>query len=228
MPMTPRLMKFTLTTHIVCSVSWLCAVAGFLVLSIAAVTSHDVEIIRSAYLSMNLIGFYIIVPLSFASLVTGLVQSLGTSCGLFRQYWTVVKLVLTTGAVFLLLVHQFMAVERAATSVSASAAGTMPNVGHIGAELVNKAALAILVLLVTTTLSVYKPWGLTQYGRRIQQKLRQGQSGNEAFSAVEPGTTGFKGNAAVLRILLVTTVVLVGVLIILEHLTGHGIMNHGF
>ena len=228
MGMTPRLTKFALTSHIIFSVSWLGAVAGFLVLSIAGVTSHDVEIVRSVYLSMNLIGFYIIVPLSFGSLATGLVQSLGTSWGLFRQYWTVVKLVLTTGAVLLLLIHQFMAVERAAKSVSVSAAGTMPNVGHTGDELVNKAALAILVLLVTTTLSVYKPWGLTQYGRRIQRKLREGQSGNEPTSAVEPGTTGFKGNAAVLRILLVAAVVLVGVLIVVEHLTGHLLMHHGF
>ena len=28
------------------------------------------------------------------------------------------------------------------------------------------AALAALVLLLVTTLSVYKPWGLTSYGRR--------------------------------------------------------------
>lgn len=76
--MTPRLSKFVLTMHITTSVGWLGAVAAFLVLSIAGVTSHDAEVVRGAYLSMNLIGLYMIVPLSFAALLTGVVQSLAT------------------------------------------------------------------------------------------------------------------------------------------------------
>lgn len=68
MTMTPRLRKLALTAHITFSVGWLGAVAGFLALSIAGLTSHDAEVVRGAYLSMNLIGLYIIVPMSFAAL----------------------------------------------------------------------------------------------------------------------------------------------------------------
>lgn len=72
--MTPRLRKLVLTTHITCSVGWMGAVAGFLVLSIAGVTSHDAETVRGAYLAMDLIGGFVIVPMSLASLATGLIQ----------------------------------------------------------------------------------------------------------------------------------------------------------
>ena len=41
---------------------------------------------RGAYLAMDLIGWFVIVPLSLASLLTGLVQALGTTWGLFRHY----------------------------------------------------------------------------------------------------------------------------------------------
>jgi|SRR6516164_3240462 len=80
--MTARLSKFMLTAHIIFG-----AVAAFLVLSIAGRTSHDAEVVRSRYVAMNLIGVSVIVPLSLAALLTGLVQSLGTHWGLFRQYW---------------------------------------------------------------------------------------------------------------------------------------------
>lgn len=37
-------------------------------------------------------------------------------------------------------------------------------------QLVADAAAALLVLLAATILSVYKPWGLTEYGRRKQSE----------------------------------------------------------
>jgi hypothetical protein len=62
-------------------------VVAFLVLGVAGLKSRDVEIVRSSYIAMNLIGRYAIVPLSFAALLTGVIQSLGTPWGLFRYYW---------------------------------------------------------------------------------------------------------------------------------------------
>ena len=75
--MTSRLRKFSLTTHIVSSVGWLGAVVVFLGLSIAGMTSQDPETVRAAYLAMESIGLFVLVPFSLASLLTGLVQSLG-------------------------------------------------------------------------------------------------------------------------------------------------------
>lgn len=207
--MTPAFRKLNLTAHVTFSVGFIGAVASFLALSIAGLTSHDTETVRGAYLSMNLIGQSVIVPLCFAALLTGIVQSLATEWGLFRYYWVLLKLILTVGSTVLLLLHQFMAVARAARLVSAAAAGTMPSVGHLGTELVTKAGLAIVVLIVITTISIYKPWGLTPYGRRKKFP----QLPNKETSM------GLKVSLAVIGLLVV-------VAFIAEHLTGHGFGHH--
>src|SRR5438093_107471 len=110
------------------------AVASFLALSVAALASRNVEVVRGAFLAMNLVGAVVIVPLSVAALASGLVQSLGTQWGLFRHYWVVTKLGLTIGATFLLLLHQFNAVAGAAKRVSTTAPGSWPDVGRLATQ----------------------------------------------------------------------------------------------
>jgi hypothetical protein len=105
MTMTPGLRKFALTAHVTFSVGWLGAVVAYLAVAIACLASQDAQVAQSGYFTMELTGWYVIVPLSLAALLTGLVQSLGTEWGLFRYYWILVKLVLTLGAVTILLMH---------------------------------------------------------------------------------------------------------------------------
>src|SRR5216684_7946383 len=173
--MTPALRKLTITAHVTFSVGWLGAVAAFLVLSIAGLTSHDAELVRGAYLSMELISRFVIIPMSFAAVATGLLQALGTPWGLFRYYWIVMKFGLAIFATIALLIHQFAVMAEAAKRVSGAAAETLfsPDLGPLKTELVRAPSLAILLLLVVTTLGVYKPWGLTRYGRRKQQERRK-------------------------------------------------------
>ncbi len=105
MIMTPHLRKLALTTHVTTSVGWLGAVAGFFALAVAGLTSQDAQMVRAAYLAMELTGWCVIVPLSLTSLPTGLVMSLGTEWGLFRHYWVLAKFLITSLATILLLVH---------------------------------------------------------------------------------------------------------------------------
>ena len=105
MAMTPSLRKFALTMHVTSSVGWLGAVGAFLALAIAGLGSQDLQIVRAAYLAMHLITWFVIVPLSLAALSTGIVQSLGTTWGLFDHYWVGTKLLLTVLATAILLVH---------------------------------------------------------------------------------------------------------------------------
>src|SRR5579863_7926456 len=223
--MTPRLSKFMLTTHIALSVAWVGAVAGFLALSIASLTSKNAEIVRGAYLSMNLIGVYVIVPLSFAALLTGLVQSLGTSWGLFRQYWTVLKFGLTVGAVVLLLLHEFGIATRLARYTLSLPAGVMPAAGSTGSQLAVDAGLAVLVLVVTTVLSVYKPWGLTRYGWRIQRKARVQLNATETPDRMPLSGSDDAATHTLplgLKIFLAMAVLLIGIFAASHHLGGHG------
>ena len=105
MTMTPRVRKFALTAHVISSVGWLGAVAGFLALAAAGLISQDARMVRTAYLAMDLTYWFVIVPAGLASLLTGLVLSLGTTWGLFRHYWVLMKFLLTIPAIVLLLVH---------------------------------------------------------------------------------------------------------------------------
>ncbi len=162
--MTARLSKFVLTSHIIFSVGWLGAVAVFLAIAITGITSQDAQLARATYLVMELTGWFVIVPFCFASLVTGVVQALRTKWGLFNHYWIVVKLILTIAATILLLLHMkpigYLAEIAAGTSFSIS---QLPG---LQIQLIADAGGALLLLLVTTTLSVYKPWGKIQFDLR--------------------------------------------------------------
>ena len=158
------LRKLGLTLHIVSSSGWVGSVAAFLVLSIAGLSSRDEGLARASYLAMNALTAWVIVPMCFATLTTGVAQSLGTSWGLVRHYWVLVKLALTLVATVLLLLHTqpIRTVARAAAVESPARAG----LADIQRQLVGDAAAALAALLTTTALSVYKPAGLTAYGWR--------------------------------------------------------------
>ena len=179
--LTTSARKLSITAHVVSSVGWLGSVAAFLALSVAGATSRDGDVVRGAYVSMNVIGQFVIVPLSLASVSTGLIVSLGSSWGLFRYYWVLMKLLLTIGATVLLLLHQFTAVSGAARRVVQQQSTVGPTVGPLATQLIVDAGLGFLVLLVTTVLSIYKPWGRTRHGRRVERRKQR-----ERLVAAEP------------------------------------------
>ncbi|MBI4421969.1 MAG: DUF2269 domain-containing protein, partial [Gemmatimonadetes bacterium] len=105
MTLTPGLRKFALTAHVTSSVGWLGAVVVFLALAVVGLTTQDAQTVRGAYLVMEPAAWLVFVPLAFASLLTGMVQSLGTDWGLLRHYWVVFKLVINVFATIVLLTY---------------------------------------------------------------------------------------------------------------------------
>ena len=101
--MGPRTRKLLLTVHVSVSVGWLGAVSAFLALAVAALRSGDPAVVRGAYLAMDVTGWWVLVPLSVACLLTGVVQSLGTHWGLVRHYWVLATLVINIVATALLV-----------------------------------------------------------------------------------------------------------------------------
>jgi hypothetical protein len=168
MIMTPGVRKFALTAHVVSSVGWLGAVAGFLAVAVVALTSEDAQTVRGAYLVMEPAAWFVLVPLAFASLLTGLVQALGTTWGLFRHYWVLFKLVINVFATIVLLTY--MATFRFMADVAADPRADLDVVRNPSPML--HAGAALLLLLAATTLAVYKPRGMTRYGRRKQREQR--------------------------------------------------------
>jgi hypothetical protein len=169
MTMSPRLRKVALTAHVTFSVGWLGAVAGSLALAVAGLTSQDAQTVRAAYLTMELIGWYVLVPFSVASLLTGLVQSLGTTWGLFRHYWVLAKLFINVFASIVLLLYTQTLGSLARMSRESALTG-----GDLGAlrspSPLLHASAALVLLLVATTLAVLKPPGVTRYGRKQPER----------------------------------------------------------
>ncbi len=167
----PRLRKFALTAHVVSSVGWLGAVLVFLALSVVGLTAQDPAVVRAAYLAMESIGWLVLVPLSVASLLTGLVQSLGTKWGLFVHYWVLMKLMITVVATTVLLLYM-QTLEHLAGVAAALPVRSGDLAGLRSASPLLHAAAALLLLLVAAALSVYKPPGMTRYGQRKQRARR--------------------------------------------------------
>jgi hypothetical protein len=172
MTMSARLRKFVLTAHVISSVGWLGAVVAYLALAVAALTIQDAQTVRAAWIAMELTGWLVIVPLALASLLIGIVQSLSTPWGLFRHYWVLFKLLLTAFATIILLRHMPTVSYFAGVVAETDTA----NLGGLRGELIH-AGGGLLVLLVTATLSVYKPRGMTPYGWRKQHKEFNGDTG---------------------------------------------------
>ena len=172
MIMTPGLRKFALAAHITLAVGWIGAIAGYIALDIAAATSQDAQTLRATYLAMELLAWYLIVPLALASLLTGLVMSLGTKWGLFRYYWTLISLLLTAVATVVLLVETQTIGYFAAMAAKPATSGD--DLRSLGSTLVHSVG-GMVVLLAILVLNVYKPRGMTRYGWRKQYEQRRKQ-----------------------------------------------------
>jgi hypothetical protein len=155
--------KAVLVAHITTSVGWLGAVAAYLALDAAALTSQRADTIRAAWTARDLIVWYVIVPLALASVLIGVINGLGTRWGLFRHWWVVMKLLLTLVATSILL-QEAQSVSSMAR-MSASSADPRPG------SLMHSVG-GLVVLLIVVVLSVVKPRGLTRYGWRKQQHQR--------------------------------------------------------
>jgi uncharacterized membrane protein len=170
--MGAALRKLMLTIHIIVSVGWVGAVLAYIPLDVTAATSDDAPTLRVAYSAMDTVARWVLVPLALAALATGVWISLGTTWGLFRHYWVIVSLLLTTIAVVVLLVETQVISYYAGVARDASA--TDADLRALGNTLPHSVG-GLAVLLFTLVLNVYKPRGLTRYGWRKQQEGREPQ-----------------------------------------------------
>jgi hypothetical protein len=185
MTMTPRVRKLALSLHVILSVGWIGAVAAYITLDVAAVTSPDADTLRAAYLAMEVTSRRAIVPLAVSSLLTGLVMSLGTKWGLFRHYWVLISLILTVLATLVLLV-EIRTISHLA-NVAADSTTSSEDLRSLGGTLPHSVG-GMFVLLVISVLNMYKPQGITPYGwRKQREQRRKGQEQRESAERVQRG-----------------------------------------
>lgn len=215
MPMTPPLCKLALTAHVTTSVGWLGALAVFFAHALASLISQDEQMVRAASLVMGLTAWFVILPLSLASLATGMVQALGTAWGLFRHYWILFKLLLTAVATIVLLLKigpiGYLADVATTTTFSADLIG-------LRTSLLVHAGGGLLVLLTATTLAVYKPPGMTRYGLRKERE--RASAGTESGFGSATSTPRW---VKVFTVLVIILILLVGAMLLGG---GHGPSAH--
>lgn len=206
--MSPKLNRAMLTTHITVSVGWFGAVVVFLVLAITGIASANMQLARSSYLAMELSGWFVIVPFCIASLVTGVIQAVGTKWGLLKHYWIVLKLALTLFATIALLLHMKPIGDLSlAASSSVNFSNALPN---LKLQIVANAGAAFLLLLAIITISVFKPWGKTKWA-----------GGSEGAISSKKAASNKS-----LKIYLVIAIAGLLVFVIVKHLIGGGMGHH--
>jgi hypothetical protein len=121
-------------------------------LEVAGLHSGDPAVRAGIAIAMAILACWVLIPVVFASLCSGLMLALGTSWGLARHWWLVGKagiaVVLTATGVAMMLprLHQVLAGEGEPVQAQTLAARSG----------------ALVLLLAATGLSVVKPWGKTR------------------------------------------------------------------
>ncbi len=218
--MTPALRRFTFTAHLTSSLGWLGAALAFLAFAVIGFTADDPVKVRGAYLLMAPAAWFVLIPLAHASLLSGIVLSLGTTWGLFRYYWVALKLGITVFATAILLIYmgtfQEMAGVAADPVVDLAAVRDASPIVH--------GTLALVLLVAATVLGVYKPFGMTGYGTRKLDERRFAATATFAREATEsvledrdnPVWTYVAGAIAIGLALF----------IVILHLTGVSLIHH--
>jgi hypothetical protein len=134
-------------------VGWFGIVAARLVLEIVAATSSALDVARAGYLFTAALDRAAFPPAALATLLTGIVLSVGTLWGLFRYWWIMVKMVLTVAVIATGVVFVGTWTEAALAEPTAAANGSA------SAWLIGAAITHLLMLGAATVISVLKPWG---------------------------------------------------------------------
>ena len=203
MILAPRLRRAALTAHVAASVGWLGALLAFLTHAAVGVATDDAFGARAAAVGMGVTAWFAVLPLSIASVVTGVIQALGSAWGLFRHYWLIAKMLLTAVATGVLLLKMAPIDNLAA----AAASSPLSSADHaLRVSLLIHAVGGVVLLLVILGLAIFKPAGRTRFGRHDE--------------APEPLPGWVKGAA----ILLLLMILAVGMMI---SFGGHGPSMHG-
>ncbi|MEU8751600.1 DUF2269 domain-containing protein [Streptomyces chartreusis] len=177
--------RAALVVHVVASASWVGLTLGLLALGITAAGTGSAVTVEASVRAMKLFADWLLLPVAFLTLVSGLVLSLGTQWGLARHRWVYVKfwltLATTTATVFALR----PGVNSAVAAVTAG--GPLPDAGDV----MMGPIVSLSAYLFMTVISVLKPWGLTKRGRRLREA-----SGRRSGTATKPADSADSADSA--------------------------------
>jgi uncharacterized membrane protein len=151
--LAPAIRKGLLTIHIVVAVGLLGDSAGFLAIAIRATVTDDPQLTASSYELLRMFSYVFGIPLSFATLATGVSLGVTSSWGIMRYPWTIGKLLLIVSVILV------------GALVIDGALEQLRDGGDAQGELIAAATWDVIALTTATALAVYKP------GRRRHRAL---------------------------------------------------------
>ncbi|WP_217206186.1 DUF2269 domain-containing protein [Streptomyces sp. AC550_RSS872] len=159
--------RAVLVVHVVASAGWLGLSLGLLALAVTAAGTGSAVTVEASVRAMKLFADWLLLPVAFLTLISGLVLSLGTQWGLARHRWVYIKFWLTLATT---TATTFALRPGLGTTVAAVAAGEpLPDAtGLMMGPIVSLSAYVFM-----TVISVLKPWGLTRRGRRLRATPRR-------------------------------------------------------
>lgn len=163
--------RATLAVHVVAAAGWLGLTLGLLALAVTAITTDSATVIEASVRSMKVFADWLIVPLALATLLSGLVLSLGTPWGLARHRWVCTKFWLTLATTIASTFALRPGVTDAAEAVT-SGTGVINSTDLVAGPIVSLSAYVFM-----TVVSVLKPWGLTKRGRKQRAGSRNAVDG---------------------------------------------------
>lgn len=154
--------RATLIVHVAASAGWLGLTLGLLALGITATTTGSAVTVEASVRAMKLFADWLLLPVAFLTLLSGLLLSLGTPWGLARHRWVCTKFWLTLATTTATAFALRPGVNSAVAAVTAG--GPLPDTGDV----LFGPVVSLSAYVFMTVISVLKPWGPTRRGRRLR------------------------------------------------------------
>lgn len=161
----PRLRKSLLFLHIVSGVGWMGTDIALAILVLGALRSDDAERVAASYLATAYIGVIAVPVLAVMMTLTGIALAIGSSLGLLKYWWVLVKLVLSLGLcvlVYLALLPELRTLP-GMVEMGASADEVRDGIGAATTGLLFPPVVSFTVMAIASLLSIFKPWGKTPW-----------------------------------------------------------------
>lgn len=175
-----RVRQALLLVHVVLSTGWMGAGAANVVLAATALVTSDPQLRHSCYVLIDRVDWFLVIPLAFGALLSGVVSSLATPWGLARHWWVLTKLLLTVAVITFSTFGVGVWVEESIAATAATSSGASP----VDLALVSGAGANIAAFLFMCWLSVAKPWPRTPWSgpdtlgaRRVRRAAPAGRIG---------------------------------------------------
>jgi hypothetical protein len=142
----PGARRALLTVHIIAGVGLLGDVAAVLAINVRAAGTGDPELAAASYDLLAMFTVIFGIPLSFTSLVSGILLGISSTWGVVRYGWVTAKLVLLIGVILV-----------GALVLGPGTEAMRSGDGGAEARLIAGSAYDVVALTLATVLSVFKP-----------------------------------------------------------------------